>query len=275
MVRAQLLLLFACTVAFGAWAAVLVVLQLLGRPPEAAAGSWPATGAGWLAAPPWWAPAALWLLANGLLIWRVRRARPAPAETDRGAEPPKPPTPTWRAPSAAPALPPSLNAILNPSRLVEGARLYRDDRDAWRARATLGADCPRLRVSLDVSALASDDGTWPPPERLLLATRTDLKQGDAIDIPVLDRVAGQAGAWRWAEEEARPVAPLPARPHRCRLGFAADVHSEESLYVVLFWACPTADGHSDPILVGETAFGFKDSWEAEAPLGRVPRWRGR
>lgn len=180
--------------------------------------------------------------------------------------------------AAAPPISPTLEAFLNARGLIEGGGLSRAGDGTWLASARLGADCSRLHVYLDHSAYTTtrDGERWAPHERLLLATRLNLSRGEELSVRVLAPAAETTAGWSWCKDDSdfREPAALTA-PARGRLAFSYDGHTEQMLYFVLIWPAAPAGRASEPILVDETHFGFKDAWEAEAPLAHHPRWRGR
>lgn len=280
--RAQLLLLlFVTSVGLGAWAAALFALGQLGRLPLRSPGPGASDWALWIATPPWWAAALLWLAANAVLVDALRRMRTgiaagAPEMPDGFVKP----STTTRLPQLPPgsALPPSLDAFLNPPRMAEVAGIVHDPDGIWRVRARLNEQHPALQVFLDhaVGTETRSGLVWRPFERILLAERSDLRPGDALTIEILGPLAGRDDAWTWLPEGENGIrAPLPGGPHRCRLVFAADYRTKQNSYFVLLRTGPAGAAGSPPFLVADDVFGFRDAWEAEAPLERIPRWRGR
>ena len=200
--------------------------------------------------------------------------RPAAPRPGPPAAPPAEAAPRIPAEASLPLAAAGLQALLGAPRLVDGEGLHRGERGDWVLRATLLRACGRLRIDLDRSAPLSTGAAtgWRPHERLTVATRTGLKAGEVLDVPLLVEGSGEgAGRWSWVEEGAVAREPVPAtQGSRCRLVFARDGRPEQTLYFVLLSIAPSGE----PVLVDETLFRFRDAWEAEAPLAQPPRWRG-
>lgn len=188
-----------------------------------------------------------------------------------GAAEPVPPAPIstrtlipQRPPAAGP--PTSLSELQAP-RQVGAPALRLSPERVWRMEGRAGMDGAPIRVSVEWAS--PDPRTGDATRRTIrLADLGPSDRGQAIAVDVAR--PGPEGGWVWCG--AGPDDSVATgQDGRCRLIFSTAGRDDQYFYFVM-----ASDAAANAtVLVGEERFGYKDWWEAEAPLTVRPRWRGR